>query len=199
MTGSLNLGDNYQIEENSNGNLVVRDSTGTVVLKHADGTQDIETQSINTDEATIANVAARFKGGGGDQSIPSNTNTDVVDPLVLDFEHTAVAEADPTTGRITIQQDGVYAVSGFIVWDRDSDWSVDDPSSAKINAGPHTIEPSENHNGIQQTQPRTIPATSLELSNGDDIRLTIFQSSGSSKTVLGQKPRQTSLSVTRLG
>jgi len=37
MTASLDLGDNYQIEENSNGNLVVRDSGGTIVLKHEDG------------------------------------------------------------------------------------------------------------------------------------------------------------------
>jgi len=48
MTGSLNLGDNYEIEENSNGNLLIKDSTGTVVLKHEDGTQDIETQSLST-------------------------------------------------------------------------------------------------------------------------------------------------------
>jgi hypothetical protein len=37
MTSTLDLGSNYTLEENSNGNLLIKDSTGTVVLKHTDG------------------------------------------------------------------------------------------------------------------------------------------------------------------
>jgi len=37
MTSTLDLGSNYTLEESSNGNLLIKDSTGTVVLKHADG------------------------------------------------------------------------------------------------------------------------------------------------------------------
>jgi len=37
MPADFNLGDNYQLDENSNGNFVVIDSTGTTVLKHVDG------------------------------------------------------------------------------------------------------------------------------------------------------------------
>jgi len=37
MTSTLDLGNNYTLEENSNGNLLIKDSTGTVVLKHTDG------------------------------------------------------------------------------------------------------------------------------------------------------------------
>jgi len=37
MPGNLTLGQNYDIEESSNGNLLIKDSTGSVVLKHTDG------------------------------------------------------------------------------------------------------------------------------------------------------------------
>jgi hypothetical protein len=41
MTGTINLGDNYSVEEDSNGDLVVTDSTGTPVFKHEDGADSI--------------------------------------------------------------------------------------------------------------------------------------------------------------
>jgi len=39
MTADFQLGDNYNVEEDSNGNLVITDSTGNTVLKHTDGGQ----------------------------------------------------------------------------------------------------------------------------------------------------------------
>lgn len=37
MTADINIGDNYELDEDSNGNLVIRDSTGNAVLEHTDG------------------------------------------------------------------------------------------------------------------------------------------------------------------
>jgi hypothetical protein len=36
-TGTVNLGSNYTLEENQNGNLLIKDSGGTIILKHTDG------------------------------------------------------------------------------------------------------------------------------------------------------------------
>jgi hypothetical protein len=37
MPGDITVGSNYDIEENSNGNLIIKDSTGSPVLIHEDG------------------------------------------------------------------------------------------------------------------------------------------------------------------
>lgn len=37
MPGNITVGQNYDIEENSNGDLVIRDSTGSAILIHEDG------------------------------------------------------------------------------------------------------------------------------------------------------------------
>jgi hypothetical protein len=37
MPADINIGNNYELDENSNGNLIIKDSTGSVILKHTDG------------------------------------------------------------------------------------------------------------------------------------------------------------------
>lgn len=61
MTADIDLGDNYQIDEDSNGDLVVRDGNGNTVLKHdhsADEWQAITSLSAGDFVATSDGTAA---------------------------------------------------------------------------------------------------------------------------------------------
>jgi len=52
MTGTHNLGDNYTFEEDSNGNLLIKDSSGSAVMKHTDGgAWSLETTDLNNVKA----------------------------------------------------------------------------------------------------------------------------------------------------
>lgn len=57
MSGTINLGDNYTVEEDSNGDLVITDSGGSTVLKHDDSADKfVASESFDTLEAADASV-----------------------------------------------------------------------------------------------------------------------------------------------
>jgi len=56
MPSDITLGDNYNIQEDGNGNLVITDSTGTAVLEHTDGgAWDIQ-RNINHNQNDVSGV-----------------------------------------------------------------------------------------------------------------------------------------------
>lgn len=88
MTGTINLGDNYTVEEDSNGDLLIKDSTGSVVFKHNDGgglelktSVDINDLVDETSNNTVYDTSTETVGDG--TSIDGNFNSTTTDDATI--------------------------------------------------------------------------------------------------------------------
>jgi len=230
MTSTLDLGSNYTLEENNNGNLLIKDSTGTVVLKHTDGgdfslgaalelgdlvdgstgdtvydgstetlgdgNQDVDANSINTDQVAVAELGAMIVGDGNKQTISPGSNVTLTN-VATRFEDRAIVSVDTTTGIATVQKDGTYAVSGLAHWDSDPGWSAGDSATIRIRAPTTPVENQANHTGIDMVESRPLPLAQVQLSANDEIKLECFNGSGANKRVLGVA-RKLTLSIWRV-
>lgn len=83
MPADITLGDNYQIDENSNGNLVIIDSSGNPVLEHTDGgawsintSADINDLTDSTSGNTVYDSSTETFGDGNQNGNFNSVNTD---------------------------------------------------------------------------------------------------------------------------
>jgi len=130
MSGTINLGDNYSVEEDSNGDLVIKDSTGTSVLKHEVGADiisavapfdaidadagkllsalDANSKDINNIaalEATNADTRNGYQNKTSSRSLNTTETNDTESDLDIQVTLQATADATPYNTKINI--DGI--------------------------------------------------------------------------------------------
>lgn len=126
MTAEFDLGDNYSIDEDSNGDLVIRDGNGNTVLKHNNGTGKLTapSQTVNSasDVAVKDYVDSVAQGLDWQDSVideqndpPSNPNTG--DRYLIDDNPTGDWSGEPNE---IAEWDG----SQWVFFDPNDGWAV---------------------------------------------------------------------------
>jgi len=192
MTANLDLGENYQLDEDSNGNLVIIDNTtGTTVLQHTAGgswdiaaglganldanTNDItnvgafDSDSVSTDNVSISNTV-------GYAYLSSNQAVSPITKTKVNLDSTEIDEFggfDPTNHKYVIQEDGSYTIFAIAQWQEDTGWSTGDKATVilKIN-GVVQMDPSSRKIG---TGFQGVPAGLWvgRLTAGDELTRTV--------------------------
>jgi len=93
MPADINIGDNYELDENSNGNLVIRDSTGNGVLEHTDGggwsintSADINDLTDSTSGNTVYDSSTETFGDGNQNGNFNTGNFNTVNTAEIDTD-----------------------------------------------------------------------------------------------------------------
>jgi len=126
MTAEFDLGDNYSIDEDSNGDLVIRDGNGNTVLKHNNGTGKLTapSQTVNSasDVAVKDYVDSVAQGLDWQDSVideqndpPSSPNTG--DRYLIDDNPTGDWSGEPNE---IAEWDG----SQWVIFDPNDGWAV---------------------------------------------------------------------------
>lgn len=140
--------------------------------------------ALTTDKATIKELAAVMELTSG-QTISNTTTTTVAFDNVL-FEDTAIVDGDPSTGKVTVQADGGYVISGQAFWGGSSNWTAGDKAQATIEAPSGTPEI---RNGTKKqdtnSEERGLIPKMVNLSANDVVKMTVRQDSGGSRTLNG--------------
>jgi len=154
----------------------------------------LEAGSVNTDQATVKELAAVMELTT-DKSVANSTVTTVPFDNVV-FEDTAVVDADPTTGKITVQQDGGYIISSMVLWGADPDWNVSNKSEYRIDA-PSLELRDRTRKQSDDAESRYLPAKMVEMTSGETITPEVFHTAGAAAAIKGD-PANTYITVYRV-
>ena len=147
---SFGLPSGYSFDE-ENGDLVIRDTDGTVAMRRADGTWELESElalnendisgvgafdseSVSTEAASVAQSGTVISSNSTQSDVPSGTFAEIEFDTV---EEDNLDAADLANNRITIQEDGDYLLHVFAEWEEDDAWTTGDEAgfTLAINGG----------------------------------------------------------------
>ena len=137
--------------------------------------------SVNTDEASIGNVAAVLVADTDDQQdIPHDTLTkiDYGRTASPGIEHGEIFDADTDNNEITVLESGTYGVSAFIRWRNDSEWSTGDELRMEIKINGSSEYFIEDRKVGTERQGQRLPSIPLELDANDTVDIRVQQDSG---------------------
>jgi len=144
-------------------------------------TPALEAESVNTEQASIGNVAATLENGSVEQTFADSTVTEIEYDTV-GIEHSEVFEASIDNDEIVVLEAGTYAAYAQIRMDESNDWSTGDDILTRIRMG------GDNKNfGTRKigtgSQVFRCPVTVFELDENDAISAEFRQISGENQTV----------------
>ena len=193
---SFGLPSGYSFDE-ENGDLVIRDTDGTVAMRRADGTWELESdlalnendisgvgafdsESVNTEELSVTEVGVRTTLSSP-QTVSSGVETKVqLDNVTRDDR----GEWDDSNYKAVIAASGTFAIGGYLEWASDSNWSTGDriQSIVKVD-GSEQLRATHRKSGTGfETLP--IPQSGIVgLTEGDEVELFVFQDSGSDHAI----------------
>lgn len=130
----IDIGDNYELDENSSGDLVIRDSTGSVVLQHTDGgAWEVERDvTLNSNDITNINLLETGQITGGGSPIDAADPIDLPQLLLsgavtnsasgsagneFDFERISIADGSTTSVLLGLNAVALILVIGVATGD----------------------------------------------------------------------------------
>jgi len=212
VTPLAELGQNTEIDENSSGETIIRNTQTGTEIRLADfvdivgplgdssnpiaGTSHFE--SLSADVASIGNVVGRIYQELGSQTINTATVTQI-EYDTTDIEDTEVVTADLTNNKITITENGKYLIKSRSQWRGSANWSLGDRIQSRIDKGGTTKDVQrEPHTGANEDTGQIINAVISVTSAPVDIEVFVFHERGGDEELApGENIRN--LSVVRLG
>lgn len=171
-----------------------------MVRYHNSGTQrfdDLESDSVNTDDLTVSNVAGKASLGSP-QTIPNATVTQF--NLTSNDIDDANVTVDTSADKITINTAGTFLILGAVRWSGSSNWSQGDRIFSRIRDLTNSRNlglQNDGHPGVNLNVDQILYEVIEVGSPPIDIALEVFHQRGGSEEI-GKVNRRNKLSVMRI-
>jgi len=145
---------------------------------------DIDFQDpVSVGQATIKELAACLELTTT-QTISHGTETTVAFDNVS-FEDTAIIDADPATGVLTLQADGSYVISAQFLWAADTGWSAGDIGNLVVKVGGANTLIDDQQKQSPHRERRIVAARMVSATANDTVKVTAYQNSGAGRDISG--------------
>jgi len=142
---------------------------------------DFEADSVDTDKATINQVAARGSSST-DQTIPTNTKTRAnLDKT--EHEDTNAIAVDTSNDKLIAKVDGTFMITAAVRWKASSNWNTGDLLTLRVEVDGNRIAlKQEQHVGEKEIEHQTISIVQ-ELTTNDDIEMFVKHNRGGDESL----------------